>query len=60
VASPARVEAAYKWQIHEELVRAGLEIPFPQRDLHLRSGELAVRLVSGSGGVPPIGRQAPG
>ncbi len=44
VASPARVEAAYKWQIHEELVRAGLEIPFPQRDVNFRSGELRVRL----------------
>ncbi len=44
VASPARVEAAYKWQIHEELVQAGLEIPFPQRDLNIRTGELQVRL----------------
>ena len=47
IASPSRVEAAYKWQIHEELVAAGLEIPFPQRDLHLRSGALTVRLESG-------------
>ena len=48
IASPSRVEAAYKWQIHEELVAAGLEIPFPQRDLHLRSGALTVRLESGA------------
>ncbi len=41
---PARVEAAYKWQIHEELVQAALEIPFPQRDLNIRSGTLDVRL----------------
>lgn len=35
---PARVDAAYKWKIHDELIAAGIEIPFPQRDLHLRSG----------------------
>lgn len=55
VASPARVEAAYKWQIHEELVQAGLEIPFPQRDLHLRSGELTVRLRTDDAPLPPAG-----
>jgi small-conductance mechanosensitive channel len=42
--SPARVEAAYKWEIHSELVGSGIEIPFPQRDLHLRSGALTVRM----------------
>ena len=47
ISSPARIEAAYRWQIHEELVAAGLEIPFPQRDLHLRSGALTVRMESG-------------
>ena len=41
---PARMEAAYKWAIHDELVKAGLEIPFPQRDLNIRTGELRVRL----------------
>jgi small-conductance mechanosensitive channel len=42
ISSPARVEAAYRWQVHEELVVAGLEIPFPQRDINIRSGELRV------------------
>lgn len=46
VSRPSRVEAAYKWAIHDELVAAGLEIPFPQRDLYLRSGEIKVRMTS--------------
>ena len=47
---PARIDAAYKWKIHDELVAADIEIPFPQRDLHLRSGELPIRRAgSGSG-----------
>lgn len=48
VAQPAKVEAAYLWEIHEQLLKAGLEIPFPQRDLNIRSGELQVRLVRGA------------
>ena len=48
--SPARVEANYKWHIDEELVKAGLEIPFPQRDLHIRTGDLRVRLDGDHGG----------
>ena len=44
VSSPARVEASYKWAIHTELVNAGLEIPFPQRDINFRTGEVQVRL----------------
>ncbi len=44
ITSPARVEAEYRWKIHDELVAAGLEIPFPQRDLNIRGGELRVRL----------------
>ncbi len=44
ITSPARVEAEYTWKLHDEIVAAGLEIPFPQRDLHVRTGELAVRL----------------
>lgn len=29
--------AAYLWEIESALARHGIEIPFPQRDLHLRS-----------------------
>ena len=44
VDAPAKMEAAYKWAIHTELVNANVEIPFPQRDLNIRGGELHVRL----------------
>ncbi|MEO8837059.1 MAG: mechanosensitive ion channel domain-containing protein [Caldimonas sp.] len=47
ITSPSRVEAEYRWKIHDELIAAGLEIPFPQRDLNIRTGELRVRLTRG-------------
>jgi small-conductance mechanosensitive channel len=31
------VKAAYNWELESSLARHGLEIPFPQRDLHVRS-----------------------
>jgi small-conductance mechanosensitive channel len=34
---PASVTAAYNWALHGALQRHGIEIPFPQRDLNLRS-----------------------
>lgn len=34
---PGAVKAAFNWEIHSALLAAGLEIPFPQRDLHIRS-----------------------
>jgi small-conductance mechanosensitive channel len=44
VARPGRTEAAYLWAIEDELRAENIEIPFPQRDLHVRSGMLNVRL----------------
>jgi small-conductance mechanosensitive channel len=35
---PTRTKAAYLWQLETKLSEYGIEIPFPQRDLHLRSG----------------------
>jgi small-conductance mechanosensitive channel len=40
--SPSRTQAKYLWAIETELAKRGLEIPFPQRDLHLRSGTLRI------------------
>ncbi|HEY5762292.1 MAG TPA: mechanosensitive ion channel domain-containing protein, partial [Rhodocyclaceae bacterium] len=35
---PTRTRAAYLWALETKLAEYGIEIPFPQRDLHLRSG----------------------
>jgi small-conductance mechanosensitive channel len=31
------VQAAYYWALDDALGKYGIEVPFPQRDLHLRS-----------------------
>ena len=38
VKRPAAVLADYNWAIEDALRKYGIEIPFPQRDLHIRSG----------------------
>lgn len=35
---PTRTRSAYLWALETKLSEHGIEIPFPQRDLHLRSG----------------------
>ena len=37
VKRPSTVQAAYLWEIHSALEQHRIEVPFPQRDLHLRS-----------------------
>lgn len=37
VKRPAAALAAYNWAIHDALVQHGIEVPFKQLDLHLRS-----------------------
>ncbi len=48
VKRPAAVNAAYCWEIETALAKHGIEIPFPQRDLHIRSGQLPVQMQSGN------------
>ncbi len=38
VKRPGRSRAEYYWELETGLHEAGIEIPFPQRDLHLKSG----------------------
>ncbi|MCF7970042.1 MAG: mechanosensitive ion channel [Methylococcaceae bacterium] len=37
VRRPGAVHAAYMWEIETSLTEYGIEIPYPQRDLHIRS-----------------------
>jgi small-conductance mechanosensitive channel len=37
VMRPGASRAAYLWEIHTALLDHGIEVPFPQRDLHVRS-----------------------
>lgn len=41
---PTRTRAAYLWALETKLAEYGIEIPFPQRDLNLRSGWSSVVL----------------
>ena len=41
---PARTKALFLWEIETQLRAKNIEIPFPQRDLHIRSGKLAVSI----------------
>lgn len=36
--TPTRTKLAYFWAVESALGNGGFEIPFPQRDLHIRSG----------------------
>jgi len=42
--APARASALYLWAIHEALAKRNIEIPYPQRVVHLRSAKLEVDL----------------
>lgn len=40
--APSRTQAIYLWELETALRESGLEIPFPQRDLHIKSGSLTL------------------
>jgi len=48
--APSKANAAYLWALETELVRRGIEIPFPQRDLNWRGGKVEVSLVGDAAG----------
>jgi small-conductance mechanosensitive channel len=61
---PSSVKAAYTWQLETALSKYGLEIPFPQRDLNVRSlfgltERDAQELIAGSGGKRALPREEP-
>lgn len=47
--SPGEFRSKLLFAIHRRLDEAGITIPFPQRDLHVRSGELSVRMTREDG-----------
>lgn len=60
---PSAVKAAYTWQLETALGKYGLEIPFPQRDLHVRSvfglaGGEAQELLAARGGQKAVKRES--
>ena len=50
---PGSAHANLMWALDDELHQRGIEIPFPQRDLHIRSGMLDVRMAKPPVAVPP-------
>lgn len=53
--TPGQTQALYLWALETELAARKLEIPFPQRDLNIRSGTLKVDC----GGADPASRGEP-
>lgn len=47
--APGSTHAKLMWALDDELHARGVEIPFPQRDLHVRSGRLDVRIERAGG-----------
>ena len=44
VKRPGAVKADYNWAIETALTKYGIEIPFPQRDLHIKTGNLPIEI----------------
>ena len=43
IGKPGGTNARILWALETELTKRGIEIPFPQRDLRIRSGEISVK-----------------
>lgn len=54
--APREFVSRMNYAIHDSLKRQGIQIPFPQRDLHLRS---AIPLPFTAEGIDPAGRHRP-
>jgi small-conductance mechanosensitive channel len=44
IAKPGGTSSRILWALEDELTKRGIEIPNPQRDIHVRSGTLAVSI----------------
>jgi small-conductance mechanosensitive channel len=58
VRRPERVRSSVLWELETQLREHGIEIPFPQRDLHLRSGFLENPNDARAGDAAPAARPA--
>ena len=57
---PGSAHADLMWALDDELHQRGIEIPFPQRDLHIRSGTLDVRMAAAQDCAPSaLGESSP-
>ncbi len=48
VRSPRTLRSNLNFAVYKALAEAGIEIPFPQRDLHVKSGTLEIQQLTGS------------
>jgi small-conductance mechanosensitive channel len=47
IARPGRTQSELLWALEDELGRRGIVIPFPQRDLHVRTGSAPSQMAAG-------------
>ncbi|WP_051678477.1 mechanosensitive ion channel family protein [Thiomicrospira pelophila] len=52
---PGKAQALFLWELETELTKRGIEIPFPQRDLHLRTGKVKIDMETHQLTVEPRG-----
>ena len=57
---PGSAHANLMWALDDELHQRGIEIPFPQRDLHIRSGTLDVRMAAAGAPARHTEHRGPG